>query len=297
MEALANGLPDESIRFGCQVVAIGTDPLTLFPVVHLDDGTNIKAKVLIGCDGSNSIVAKSLGLEAPRIFPIHAVRGFTNYPNGHIYGNCTFRLREDQKVFGRIPIDDKLVYWFLSWRASPIDSELEKDPQHIRDLCLGFVREFPTDVVETVEHCDLGSVTLTHVRYRAPWNFLFQSFWRGTTTVVGDAMHVMGPFLGQGGSCGLEDAIVLARCLSREMPFGSDHQNNAHEFRKTIAVAFEDYVKQRRLRVMRLSTQTYLVGSMVVATSWIKRFVCFVILKAFFGGMSLSHTRYDCGSL
>jgi len=45
VEALANGLPNESIRFGCQVAAIGTDLLTSFPIVHLNDGTNIKAKV------------------------------------------------------------------------------------------------------------------------------------------------------------------------------------------------------------------------------------------------------------
>lgn len=29
-------------------------------------------------------------------------------------------------------------------------------------------------------------------------------------------MHVMGPFLGQGGSAALEDAVVLARCLGRQ---------------------------------------------------------------------------------
>src|SRR4051812_41110692 len=43
---LANGLPPKSIQFGCQVVAIATNSLTSFPVVHLDDGTRINAKVI-----------------------------------------------------------------------------------------------------------------------------------------------------------------------------------------------------------------------------------------------------------
>lgn len=297
VEALASRLSVESIRFGCQVGAIGMDPRTSFPIVHLDDGTNIKAKVLIGCDGSNSILAKSLGLEAPRLSPILGLRGFTNYPNGHIYNGNMVRLRKDRTVFGRIPIDDKQVYWFIAWRARPKDSEVDKVPQRIKELSLELLKEFPTDVIDTVEHCDLDSLTLTHIRYRAPWNFLFNNLRRGTITVAGDAMHVMGPFLGQGGSCGLEDAVVLGRCLARELQFSRDHGNNDQELKKRIEVALEDYVKQRRLRVMRLSTQSYLVGSMIAATSWIKRLACSFILKAFFGGMSLSHAHYDCGPL
>lgn len=116
-------------------------------------------------------------------------------------------------------------------------------------------------------------------------------------TVAGDAMHVMGPFLGQGGSCGLEDSVVLARCLARELHFARHNANGDQEFKKRVEIAFKDYVGERRLRVMRLSIQSYLLGSMIGATSWAKRAVCILILKVFFGGMSLGHTRYDCGSL
>lgn len=116
-------------------------------------------------------------------------------------------------------------------------------------------------------------------------------------TVAGDAMHVMGPFLGQGGSCGLEDAIVLARCLSKDLYLGLDREIHDHEFKKRAAVALTDYARERRLRVMRLSIQSYLVGSMIVASSWAKRMICIFILVVFFGGMSLSHTRYNCGPL
>lgn len=36
-------------------------------------------------------------------------------------------------------------------------------------------------------------------------------------TVAGHAMHVMGPFQGQGSSAALEDGIVLARCLAEKI--------------------------------------------------------------------------------
>ena len=72
-------------------------------------------QVLIGCDGSNSVVAKSLGLQDPKIFPISVVRGFTSYSDGHSFDSHFFRLRGDGVVLGRLPIDEKVVYWFVGW--------------------------------------------------------------------------------------------------------------------------------------------------------------------------------------
>jgi 2-polyprenyl-6-methoxyphenol hydroxylase-like FAD-dependent oxidoreductase len=62
-----------------------------------------------------------------------------------------------------------------------------------------------------------NSLSLTHIRYREPWDVLLGRFRKGSVTVAGDAMHIMGPFLGQGGSAALEDAVVLARCLAPKL--------------------------------------------------------------------------------
>ncbi|KAI7736365.1 hypothetical protein M8C21_014197, partial [Ambrosia artemisiifolia] len=68
----------------------------------------------------------------------------------------------------------------------------------------------------------------------------------GTVTVAGDAMHVMGPFLGQGGSAGLEDAVVLARTMAQLdlNSVASGSKVKVHE----VEEAFNLYVKQRRMR-------------------------------------------------
>lgn len=110
-------------------------------------------------------------------------------------------------------------------------------------------------------------------------------------------MHVMCPFLGQGGSCGLEDAVVLARCLAREIHPSSDSDIDDELFKRKVGAALKCYVKERRFRVMRLSTQSYLTGLLIISSSWAKKLILVIILLAFFGGMSLNHARYDCGSL
>ncbi|KAK3008414.1 hypothetical protein RJ639_014495 [Escallonia herrerae] len=65
------------------------------------------------------------------------------------------------------------------------------------------------------------SLSFAQLRYHAPWDLLFGRFRKGTVTVAGDAMHVMGPFIGQGGAAGIEDAIVLARSLAQKMIYTS----------------------------------------------------------------------------
>lgn len=45
MQALADDLPPNTVRFGCTVLGIKVDPSTSYPTVHLDDGTVLHAKV------------------------------------------------------------------------------------------------------------------------------------------------------------------------------------------------------------------------------------------------------------
>lgn len=71
-------------------------------------------QVLIGCDGSRSIVASFLGLKPAKTFRTCAIRGLTSYPNGHSFPLEFVRLIVGQTAVGRLPITDKLVHWFVS---------------------------------------------------------------------------------------------------------------------------------------------------------------------------------------
>ena len=107
-------------------------------------------------------------------------------------------------------------------------------------------------------------------------------------------MHVMGPFLGQGGSAALEDAVVLARCLAKEMCVrtATDPKRN----RNRIEAAMDQYVRERRLRLVHLSTKVYTIGSLLESSSLVMKIICIVLMIIFFRDR-LGHTRYDCGKL
>ncbi|KAF8405637.1 hypothetical protein HHK36_007713 [Tetracentron sinense] len=291
IQTLANDLPLDTIRFRSQLIAVKFDPVTSYPLLQLHDGSVIKAKVVIGCDGVNSIVAELLRLKPTKLCSTYGVRGFTNYRDGHGLSSEFVRVRRDHLIMGRIPIDDKTVYWFVGRPWNPQDSNVSKDLELIRQSTLESVQGFPEEMVGMIQSSELESLTLTRLRYRAPWDILLGSFRKGTVTVAGDAMHVMGPFLGQGGSAGLEDAVVLARCLAQELSMVGLMPEA-----ERVGAALDRYVKERRMRVTWLSTQTYLTGMLLETSSLPMKLLIIVLLIVLFGN-SFGHTRYDCGHL
>ncbi|KAI8005337.1 Monooxygenase 1 [Camellia lanceoleosa] len=281
VKSLANELPVGTIRFGCQIIDVQMDPLTSLPILQLNDGTVIKAKVVIGCDGVNSVIANFIGSKPPNQSTMGGARGFTNYENGHGFSPEFVTINKGHVMLGRFPLDHNLVYWFVARPITPQDLTMSKDKTKIISSTLESVKGFPREMLEMTQNCDVDSLTFNGTQYRAPWELLNARFRKGTVTVVGDAMHVMGPFLGQGGSIALEDAIVLARCLATQ---------------RRAEVALDQYIGKRRMRLVLISMKTYAVGTILETSSMVVILLCIVLMVIFFCER-LGHTRYDCGRL
>jgi len=72
-------------------------------------------KVLIGCDGVNSLVAKWLGFKKASFTGRYAIRGCAEVNSSH--GLEPRFIQYFGKGFraGVIPCDEKAVYWFFTW--------------------------------------------------------------------------------------------------------------------------------------------------------------------------------------
>ncbi|KAI4331994.1 hypothetical protein L6164_016937 [Bauhinia variegata] len=297
VKTLADELPPGTIRFGCRVLSVKMATSISFPILQLEDGSSIEAKVLIGCDGANSVVAKFLKLKPNKIFPGYAVRGFTHYPDGHGLAPELVRLRAKQLLLGRSPVNDKLAFWFVLNQGDPIDAHAAKDPEIIRQLTLRTIVGCPTEIVEMVKKSDLESLSLTYLRYTSTWDLIVGRFHQGTVALAGDAMHMMVPFIGQGGSAAIEDAIVLARCLTKRLN-GYDSVKNEREIlmQKLVGEALDEYVEERRMRLLWLSVQGYLIGLLLTTNSMLVKLMVLIPIVFLFRDPT-RHTGYDCGEL
>lgn len=303
LEALAEELTPGTIRFSSKLASIKTEGLedsSTLTILHLEDGTIIRTKALIGCDGVQSVVAQWLGLAAPINSGRSAVRGLAVYQEGHGL-NGADQFLSNGKRGGMIPLNDKEMYWFLSSRTTPRVQDMAKDfardPSLIlREVTENLAQEFPQAYLDVVQHSDPSSLSWAPLVLRAPWAVIMGPNHKGAVTVAGDAMHPMTPDLGQGGCSALEDAVVLARNIGHAL--SSDGRIIS---RKKLEEGMKFYVKERRWRVAGLVAGSYLSGWVQQGGSglwaWAVRFVRDHLFYRFLYSRISGAVQYDCGPL
>ncbi|KHN37394.1 Monooxygenase 3 [Glycine soja] len=260
LEALANELPSDTIRYLSKVVAI--EESGFYKIVHLADGTTIKTKV-----------QSNHGLE-PRFMQFFG-KGFRA---------------------GVIPCDGNVVYWFFTWTPNNQDKELEENPAKLKEHVLNKLENMPSDVRYYIEKTEIDAFQLAPLRYRHPWELMFGNISKGNICVGGDAFHPMTPDLGQGGCCALEDGIVLARCLAAAFSKHIKEKDEEDQF-KRIEGSLKKYAKERRWRSIDVIATAYMVGSIQQAESKLVTFLRDNILAAFLASQLFKKSGYDCGKL
>lgn len=76
-------------------------------------------KVLVGCDGVNSVVAKWLGFKKPAFATRSAVRGFADFKQSHGFQPKFLEYSGNNVKYGVLPCDDHTVYWFFTYTPTP----------------------------------------------------------------------------------------------------------------------------------------------------------------------------------
>ncbi|OIW21172.1 hypothetical protein TanjilG_30495 [Lupinus angustifolius] len=294
LEVLAKELPGDTIRFKSKVVAI--EESGFYKLLHLADGTIIKTKVLIGCDGVNSVVAKWLGFKKASHSGRYAIRGSPEMKTNH--GILSGFLQYFGKGFraGFLPCDDKTVYWFFTWTSNSQGNEIEDNPAKLKQSMLNKLEKMPSDVRSVIENTRLNDFLSFPMRYRHPWELIFGNISKGNVCVVGDALHPTTPDLGQGACLALEDGVVLARCLGEAYSKIEKGEQEEDQYKK-IEEGLKKYANHRRWRCIDIITTSYILGSIQEVYSKLGTFFRDKVLAAFLANLFLKKSDFDCGKL
>ncbi|XVF45565.1 hypothetical protein PTKIN_Ptkin02bG0216300 [Pterospermum kingtungense] len=298
LETLGKELPSGTIRFSSKLVCI--EESGLFKKLHLADGTILKTKVLIGCDGINSLVAKWLGFKNPVSTGSWAIRGFADFENGHGFGPKARQFIGHGLRLGLIPCNQRIAYWFLTWKPSNQEEELEDDSTKLKQLVLNKLEDPPEEIKSAIEKTPVDGVSLSPLRTRWPWELLWGNISKGNVCVAGDALHPMTPYIGQGGCSAMEDGVVLARCLAEALQKpdrDSKEKKYEEEEYKRIEMGLKKYAKERRWRSFDLTTTAYMVGTIQENNGKMMSFIRDKFLSPFLAGLAAKKTDFDCGKL
>ncbi|KAH7690024.1 Kynurenine 3-monooxygenase and related flavoprotein monooxygenases protein [Dioscorea alata] len=296
LETLAKELPSGTIRYSSKVVLI--EESGNLKVLHLANGSTLRTKVLIGCDGVNSVVAKWLGLKKPSFAGRSATRGFSEYPDGHGFNSEFVQFFGQGFRAGIMPCDEKSMYWYFTWSSSSKDKEMEKDATKMKQFVITKMQEanVSENFIQVIEKSDMGDLVSFPLKFRWPSELLWRNICKGNVTVAGDALHPMTPDLGQGGCAALEDAIVLARCLAQALK-ENDNEDAKEDECVRLKSGLENYVAERKWRDFDLIFTSYVFGRIQQGDNAFTRFLTEKMLVGIMARTLIKKTYYDCGKL
>jgi len=213
-EELLRALPPDSIHLGHVFESFAQSSGVV--VARFTNGKPLEFDLLIGADGLHSRVRAQLLSDGPPTYRDYiAWRGVVDFTPKSLTRASAIEIYGNGKRFGIGPLGRDKVGWWVSVNKNSPNAEAHKTARENdvspRDELLQMFDGWCEPVPELIRATPLSSLIRNPVFDRKP----VRKWGEGSVTLMGDAVHPLTPNLGQGGCLAIEDAAILARCLSK----------------------------------------------------------------------------------
>ncbi|KAF5667140.1 FAD NAD(P)-binding domain-containing protein [Fusarium heterosporum] len=194
-----------------------------------EDGTEIRGSILVGADGTSSRVRRQLAAGIPAAEPARLPIGIVigqlvatqgQYERWMKLGNSFFvGFADTRRLFiGVKDVADDLqsaqYYWMFGWQdhdATENDfwtTSASREEMHA--YVMSHLDNLNEDYIEPIRQTPVEGILLPPIVMK---DMVPPVLPRGKVTLIGDAVHPMVPFRGEGGNMAMKDAITLAESL------------------------------------------------------------------------------------
>ncbi len=204
--ALLEEAGDCPIHLGVAATGYRNDPDGVR--VRFADGREVHADLLVGADGIHSAIRRQLvGAEEPRTGGFVCWLATQEFAHPNVPRGASNHYWGAGMRFGMHDVGDGRIYW---WGTKNATAEQARDWQGGKDDVIrayaGWAEEVQ-DIIAATPEAGIIAVPAQDRPFRGRWG-------EGAVTLLGDAAHPMLPSLGQGAGSSVEDAVILAHCLS-----------------------------------------------------------------------------------
>lgn len=199
-----------NVRLGCTFTAIEQDAEGV--EVAFTDGSRQRYDLVIGADGLYSQVREAVFPQAPK--PRYSGQAVWRavLPRPPEIDTCVMWMGPRVKP-GVNPVSKTEMYLFVT---EPRPSNDHVDPATFADHLCGLLADFSAPALQAIR-AQIGPDS--QIVYRPLEGLLMPRPWfSGRVVLIGDTVHATTPHLASGACIGIEDALVLAEELAREVP-------------------------------------------------------------------------------
>jgi FAD-dependent urate hydroxylase len=226
------------IRMGVALVSL--DLFADSVVVHLSDGSQERYDLVVGADGIGSAVRRlAFGEVGRRELNQWGWRFVIPCPPQVTTWSV---LMSSQSACLAMPIGGGRAYCYVDLVGAEPPTSLATSNDRLQKVLAGFAGP----AIE-IRRALTGHIAI----HGAPIEEVILDDWsRGRALLIGDAAHAMNPSMAQGAAMAVEDALVLAECLSGQADIGT--AASAYEARRRTRVSWVLAMTHRRDRIRRL---------------------------------------------
>ncbi|WP_210365723.1 FAD-dependent monooxygenase [Bacillus sp. REN3] len=233
---LTDALHPDSLHYGKQLSDFSQEGSKKVKLMF-EDGTSEETDCLIGCDGGHSLIRKKLIPGSKLTYSgFSCWRGMVentelkNIPFTETWG--------PKGRFGIAPLPGNSLYWYV-FKKAPQQQKDMKDWTSL-DLLFNFF-SYHDPIQQILEETLDENVVHDELYVLEPLGH----FHFGNVLLMGDSAHASMPNIGQGASQAIEDAISLAKWVSKC---------------KTIEQAFSQYNSHRQARMDMVANEMKIYG-------------------------------------